>query len=310
MAVHTDSWPELRYEQYRETRDLLHMQAQIVGKLRLALTPPLAQWAHAPLRLSADGLATGPLWVGDGVLAVDLDLVRHEARFERSDGRRAAVELGLGTVAEFFSSVRDVLDELDVDVAINPMPQEVPEPVAFDSDTRQRAYDREQANRLYQAMIRVGSVYEQAQSGYWGKQSPVSFYWGGFDLSVTRYSGRPLQAPEGLPQIMTGSLDAELANVSFGFGSDEVPQPAFTAAAFPQPAGMASARLRPAEAHYVEVPGMGGVFVLSYDDLRGAAEPRSALLEFCRGSFAAVAELGGWDRALLERKPPEVRKAA
>ena len=147
MAVHTDSWPELRYERYRETRDLLHMQAQIVGKLRLALTPPLAQWAHAPLRLSADGLATGPLWVGDGVLSVDLDLVRHEARFKRSDGRRGAVELGLGTVAEFFSSVRDVLDELEVDVAINPMPQEVAEPVAFDRDTRQRAYDRDASQR-------------------------------------------------------------------------------------------------------------------------------------------------------------------
>jgi hypothetical protein len=308
MAALPDTWPELHYEEYKDTRDTLHMYTQIAGKLRLALTPPLSQWAHSPLRLSADGLATGPLWVGDGVMNVDLDLIRHEARFERSDGRRATVKLGQGAVADVYGRVLTVLDELDVAVKLNPMPQEIPAPIPLDTDTTHVTYDPRQANLLWQALIRVGSVYEQAQSGFWGKQSPVSYYWGGFDLAVTRYSGRPLQPPEGLPQIMTGSLDAELANISFYLGNEQMPQAFFMAAAFPPPQGMESARVRPAQARFVEMPGMGGTFVLTYDDVRAAGDPRAALLEFCRSGFETLAELGGWDRALLERKPPEVRK--
>ena len=310
MAAPSDSWPELRYDKFSDTRDTLHMYAQIIGKLRLMLTPPLSQWAHSPLRLSVDGLTTGPLWVGDGVFSANLDLVRHEARFERSDGRRVAVPLGRGTVADFFGAVRGALDELGVEATFNTMPQEIPDPIPFDKDTTHGAYDPEQANRLFQAFTRVGSVYEQAQTGYWGKQTPVSLYWGGFDLAFTRYSGRPLQAPDGLPQIMTGSLDAELANVSFYpvFGPES--RPTFLAAGFPPPQGMASAHVSPAQARYTEVPGMGGMFALAYDDVRTAPDPRAALLEFCRSSYDAIATLGGWDRELLERKPPEVRKAA
>src|SRR5450756_1775088 len=152
------------------------MYSQIIGKIRLALTPPLAQWAHSPLLLAQDGFTTTPLWVGDGTMAAGLDLIRHEARFERSDGRRVALKLG-APVADFYSDARAALDELGVAVTINAVPQEIPEPIPFDQDTTHHVYDPEQANRLWQAMIRVGSVYEQYASGYWGKQTPPSFYW-------------------------------------------------------------------------------------------------------------------------------------
>ena len=309
MAALPDTWPELHYEEYKDTRDTLHMYTQIAGKLRLALTPPLSQWAHSPLRLSADGLATGPLWVGDGVMNVDLDLIRHEARFERSPtGDAPPSKSAQGAVADVYDRVLAVLDELDVAVKLNPMPQEIPAPIPLDTDTTHVTYDPRQANLLWQALIRVGSVYEQAQSGFWGKQSPVSYYWGGFDLAVTRYSGRPLQPPEGLPQIMTGSLDAELANISFYLSNEQMPQAFFMAAAFPPPQGMELARVRPAQARFVEMPGMGGTFVLTYDDVRAAADPRAALLRVLPQRLRDPGRARRLDRALLERKPPEVRK--
>lgn len=157
MIAQTDTWPELRYDAYSDTRDTLHMYSQIIGKIRLALTPPLAQWAHSPLLLAQDGFTTTPLWVGDGTMAAGLDLIRHEARFERSDGRRVALKLG-APVADFYSDARAALDELGVAVTINAVPQEIPEPIPFDQDTTHHVYDPEQANRLWQAMIRVGSV--------------------------------------------------------------------------------------------------------------------------------------------------------
>lgn len=309
MPDRTDAWPELRYEEYGETKDTLHMYAQILGKLRLTLKPPLAQWAHAPLQLDVDGFTTGPLWVGDGAVGATLDLIHHEARFARSDGRRETVQSG-GAVAEFYRQVRGALDRLDVTATINLMPQEVQEPIPFDEDTTHATYDPGQARRLWQAYLRVGAVYERFQSGYWGKQSPVGLYWGGFDLSMTRYSGRPMPAPEGLPQIMAGALDAELMGVSFSLGNAQMPQPSFVISAFPPPAGMDSAHLHPHEARYAEFPGMGGVYLLSYEDVRKAGDPAQALLEFCTSAYEAIASLGGWDRELLERRPPAIKKAA
>ena len=305
-----DEWPRLDYEAYDSTRNTLHMYTQIIGKLRLALTPPLAQWAHAPLKLGVDGFTTGPLKVAGGTLGVNLDLITHEARFVRSDGRRAVVPLGSPTVADFYGSVRAALAELDVAVAINPLPQEVPDPVAFDQNTVPGEYDARQANLLWQAMLRAGSVMEQFQSGYWGKQSPPSLYWGGFDFGMSRFSGRSMEPPAGLPKIMTGSLDAEAMSVGLNFGTAQMPAPAFTAIAFPPPAGVGSAKVSPAQARWVEMPGLGGLFVLPYDDVAAAADPGALLLGFLRSTYEAVADLGGWDRAALERRPPDLIKAA
>jgi len=310
MNAQTDSWPELRYEDYKDTRDTLHMESQIIGKLRLALTPPLAQWGHAPLRLSSDGLTTGPLWVGDGTLGIDLGLTRHEALLQHSDGRRQNISL-VQPVADFFHDIQACLRFMEVDVSINPMPQEVANPISFDADTVHTTYEEDQASRLWQAMIRVGSVYEAFQSGYWGKQSPVSFYWGGFDLGMSRYSGRFMEAPEGLPKIMTGSLDAESFSLSFSFGRDDMMrEPGFVALAHPMPPSASNARILPERASYVEVPGMGGMFTLRYEDVRTSADPRQAMLEFARSTYEAVADASGWDRDQLERKPPDLLRTA
>lgn len=310
MAARTDTWPRLVYDEYRDTRDTLHMYTQILGKLRLAFKPPLAQWGHAPLILSANGLTTGPLWVGDGVLSGELDLVLHVANFSRSDGRHVKVHLGQGTVADFYKQVGIALEELGVDARLDPTPQEVPGPIPFDQDAMHSTYNPEQANRLWQAWIRVGSVYEQAQSGFWGKQTPIGFFWGIFDLAFYRYSGRQAQATAGMPQIMAGSMDAENVLVSFSVGNDQMPQPSFTVAGFPPPPRMDTAQLRPPQAQYMEFPGYGPVYVLAYEDVRTSDDPRGALLEFCRSTYEAIAGLGGWDRQLLEQQPPRIRKAA
>jgi Family of unknown function (DUF5996) len=309
MSPTPDTWPELRYDDYRETRDTLHMYAQIVGKIRLGLKPPLAQWGHAPLALGADGFTTGPLWVGDGVLSVSLDLLRHEARLQRSDGRRRTVPLG-GAVADFYARLMAALAELDVDIAINRMPQEVATPIAFDRDATHATYEPQMATRLWQAFLRVASVYERFQSGYWGKQAGPGLYWGGFDLTVTRFSGRDVTPPQGLPQIMTGALDAESMSVTFVTGGAESPAPGFMASAFPPPPGLSAAPLQPPQAQFVQHPSMGGLFVLSYDDVRASADPGETLLQFCRSVYETVATLGGWDRGRLERRPPHIRQAA
>ncbi len=309
MNSTTDRWPELRYEAYRDTRETLHMYSQIVGKLRLALTPPLAQWAHAPLRFTQNGFTTTPLWVGDGTMAADLDLIRHEARFERSDGRRVAVPLGT-PVAEFYRDVRAALDELSVSATINPVPQEVADPIPFDQDTRHHVYDPEQANLLWQAAIRVASVQEQYASGYWGKQTPPGYFWGGGDFGMSRYSGRRALAPEGLPKIMTGSLDAEAVSSLFVFGNDAAPDASFIVMPFPPPAGIESATVLPAAARWWQAPGTPGSFALAYDAVRTAEDPRATLLSFLRSTYEAVADLGGWDRDLLEQRPPHLLEQA
>ena len=197
-----------------------------------------------------------------------------------------------------------------MDIAINRMPQEVATPIAFDRDTTHATYEPQMATMLWQAFLRVASVYERFQSGYWGKQAGPGLYWGGFDLTVTRFSGRDVTPPQGLPQIMTGALDAESMSVTFMTGSAESPAPGFMAIAFPPPAGLSAAPVQPPQAQFVQHPSMGGLFVLSYDDVRASAEPGETLLQFCRSVYETVATLGGWDRGRLERRPPHIRQAA
>jgi Family of unknown function (DUF5996) len=305
MNSNSDRWPELRYEDYNDTRQTLHMYTQVIGKIRLALTPPLAQWAHAPLRLSADGLTTTPLWVGNGAVTADIDLIRHETRLDRSDGRRELVRHGT-SVADYYRGVRAALNTLGIPVAINPVPQEVSEPIPFDEDTTHHVYEPEQANLIWQTWIRVASVFDQYASGYWGKQGTPGYFWGGGDFGVTRFSGRQAQTPQGLPRIMAGSLDAESLTHTFMLGNDQAPAPAFVAMGFPLPSGIEAARVEPAEAAWMQAPGMPGVFALGYDVVRTAPDPRATLLSFLRSTYEAFAEIGRWDRESLEKRPPSL----
>ena len=301
LSPHTDSWPELRYDEYKDTEDTLHLLTQMMGKLRMALVPPLPQWAHTALRVSPRGFTTMPVWVGDGSLGVELDLISHEMRFDRSDGRRLVLPLESGTIAGYYRELERALEELDVKVEINPLPAEIPDALALDQDTVHGSYDPQLANHIWQAFVRVAAVFEEYQSDYHGRQSALNFWWGGFDLSVTRFSGRRLEPPEGLGHIMSGALTAESIGINFFVGSEQMPQASFVAHVHPKPAGLESAQVRPAASAWIDTPGM---FLLPYEAVRTAADPRVTLLEFCRSVYEAGATLAGWDREELEGRAP------
>lgn len=305
-VAQSHDWPRLAYDEYKETRDTLLLYTQVVGKIRMALTPPMPNWGHAALKVTQRGLATGPLWVGDGSLGIEMDLTGHEVRLERSDGRRASVPLEPCTVAEFYERMLGAIAFLDVSVTINPVPSEIPDKTPLDQDTVHSHYSPLQAHRLFQAVSRVEAVFEQFQSDYWGKQA-INFWWGFFDLSTTRFSGRLTRPPEGVGSIMSGSLTAESIAFNFALGDPTMPQATFIGHAYPHPAGIASAPLLPGTARWVERPGM---FVLPYDDVRDSAAPAHTLLEFMRSAYDAVARLGGWDRERLEGIRIEERRAA
>ena len=268
MSAQPDSWPQLRYEDYEDTKATLHMCLQIVGKLRLALTPPLAQWAHAPLRLSPDGLTTGPLWVGNGTLGIDVDLIHHRVLLQHSDGRSDRVPLEAVSVATFYARIQEALADLGVRVPINTRPAEVPDPIPFEADAQHASYEPRLANDLWQAMVRAGSVFEAFASGYWGKQTPVSFYWGGFDLGMQRYSGRYLEPPAGLPADHDGLTRCRSLRRGLALRAAPTCRPP---ASHRSPTPCRHKHHSDAQTRsgaWVEMPGMGGVFVLPYEAVR------------------------------------------
>jgi len=295
------TWPALDADRCHQTLTTLHLATQIVGKVQLALRPAMAHWAQAPLRLTARGLATHLLAAGDTTLTLTFDLLAHELRFETSDGDQRVVGLDPCTLADFYDRVMGVLDDLGVAVRIDPVTVVTLEPVRCDTDTAARDYDRECATAYFQALTRMAPVFEQYRSGFWGKQTPVSLWWGTFDLAVTRYSSRPARPPQDAGVIERVAMDAEQAIVGFWPGDEQTPNPSFFATTYPKPAGLEMAEVAPADAHWDDELGQ---FVLSYDAVRAQADPAAALLEFCESTYAAGARLGRWDRSLLERSAP------
>ena len=294
-------WPDIAYADWRETAAAVQLWTQIVGKVRLALTPWVNHGWQVPLYVSARGLTTSPIPSGAGILEIEFDFIAHRLDARTSRGGQAGFPLEPQAVADFYHRVMGLLHGLGVQVAVNEMPNEVADPIRFSQDVTHRSYDAPAAHRFWQALVQVDRVFRLFRTGFLGKVSPVHFFWGSFDLAVTRFSGR--RAPRhpggipGLPDSVTReAYSHEVSSAGFWPGSEAYPHPAFYSYAYPEPPGF---RARP-------VPGGAlfdaalGEFVLPYDTVRAAADPDALLLDFLSSTYAAAADCGGWDRAALE----------
>jgi Family of unknown function (DUF5996) len=256
------------------------------------------------LYLTARGLTTSPMPYGGRVFELNFDFVEHALLLLTSDGLTRRLELYPRSVADFYQALMAVLDELGLQVKIWPVPVEIPDPIPFAEDNQHAAYDPEYAQRFWRILLQAERVLKQFRARFVGKSSPVHFFWGSFDLAVTRFSGRPAPPhPSGIP-FMIEAESHESSSVGFWPGSGAVQAPAFYAYAYPEPPGLRAVRLRPATAAWqAEME----LFILLYDDMRALPQPDQALLEFCQSTYAAAADLGKWDRAALERAASERR---
>ncbi len=291
-------WPALPLEEWKDTCDTLHMWTQIVGKVRLKLTPLVNHWWNVPLYVTARGLTTSRIPYSARAFDLTFDFLAHELVLETSEGIVRKLKLEPQTVAEFYRKTMAMLAGEGIDVKIWPMPVEVPDPIPFDQDTVHRSYDAEKVERFWRILLSVNAVFYEFRSEFIGKVSPIHFFWGSFDLAVSRFSGRRAPERPGADAVTREAYSHELSSVGFWPGGGNVKGAAFYSYAAPTPPGFKEARVRPDAAHWDD--GLGE-FLLMYDDVRASASPSKALLEFCRSTYQAAARFGQWDRGALER---------
>jgi hypothetical protein len=296
-------WPALPYEEWGETCATLHMWTQIIGKIRLKQTPPLNHSWHGALYLSARGLTTSPIPYGTRVFQIDLDFIDHVVTIATGDGMRRTMELKARPVAGFYRELFTQLADLGLQLRIHGRPNEVDPAIPFEQDYTHASYDAGSANRFWHVLLQTERVFRHFRSSFIGKCSPIHFFWGSFDLAVTRFSGAPApRHPGGVPNcpdsVMQDAYSHELSSCGFWPGNEAAPTPVFYSYAYPEPPGYKAATVRPAAARYEQ--GMGE-FILPYEAMRRAPSPDTALLEFLQSTYDAAAELGKWDRAMLER---------
>ena len=298
MATDAVRWPALPLEAWADTCATLHMWTQIVGKIRLALAPPVNHWWHVTFAVTPRGLTTRAMPYGGGSFEIRFDFIDHQLRIETSDGASRTLALAPQSVAEFYTRVVALLRELGITVRIWPMPVEVPSPVRFDRDHGHKSYDAGWVTQWWRVLLQADDVLREFRSEFIGKCSPVHFFWGSFDLAVTRFSGRPAPEREGADRMTREAYSHEVISVGFWPGSVGVSDAAFYAYAAPEPPGFKTAKAAPAAAFYSRDL---GEFLLKYEDMRTAPSPRAALLDFARSTYDAGASLGQWDRPALER---------
>lgn len=298
MTTREELWPELPYEAWRETRDTLHMKLQAIGKIRLALAPMEPQWANVPLYLTARGLTTSPIAHRSGeIFEVDVDFHDHQVRVRTGGGLIETVQLRARPVAEFYEELVAALERAGVAVELSVVPSEVADPIPFPQDTTHASYEPEWAHRFWRALLSIDGVLKEHRAAFRGKISSVHFFWGSFDLALTRYSGRPADPPPGADPIMRASTDAEQIAAGWWPGDGRLEAPTFFAYAYPKPEGIEDAELLPAGAAWsAEL----GEFLLPYETVRRAEDPRQSLLAFLRSTYEAGARLGRWDPALVD----------
>src|ERR1700694_2203790 len=298
FTARPEAWPALPLEAWQDTYDTLHMWTQIVGKVRLALSPLTNHWWEVPLYISARGLSTSAIPYERGIFEVEFDFLNHNLVVQTSEGSSKTIPLAPRSVADFYKEFMAALSALAIAVKIWPMPVEIPHPIAFDRDVQHASYDRDYVTRLWRILLLVDAIFTEFRSRFIGKNSPVHFFWGSFDLAVTRFSGRRAPEREGADRITREAYSHEVISAGFWPGGGDIKGPAFYAYAAPEPVGYGQSPVRPAKAFYHS--GMKE-FLLMYDDVRLDPSPRSALLEFLQSTYEAGANLAKWDRAELER---------
>jgi hypothetical protein len=290
-------WPALPYEAWKDTYATLHMWTQVAGKVALALAPPINHSWGIAFRLTPNGLTTRPLPHGRRVFTIEFDFVQHQVIIAATDGQRRAIPLEPRTVAEFYRLFMKTLDEMSLSVKVWPVPVEIPEPIRFEEDSIHRSYDRQWVERYFRILVQVERVFTAASCAFVGKCSPVHFFWGAFDLAVTRFSGRTAPPREG-PGWMQEAYSHEVISHGFWPGSGPILEPSFYAYAVPEPAGLKEASIEPAGAYYHREM---GEFILPYEAVRTSADPDRAILSFIESTYDRAATLGDWDRSALDR---------
>jgi hypothetical protein len=297
-----DAWPELPYDAWRETCATLQLRTQIIGKIRLLFTPWLNHSWHVTLFVTARGLTTTPIPYGSRVFQIDFDFLDHVLRIDTSEGAQGQIALQPQTTAEFYAAVMANLACLGIEAKINERPNEVQDAIPFSEDRVHAAYDADAVNRFWRVLVQADRVFKQFRTGFLGKCSPVHFFWGSFDLAVTRFSGRraPLH-PGGVPnladEVVREAYSHEVSSAGFWPGGGAIDYPAFYSYAYPEPSGFRARMVRPSAAFY---SGDLGEFILPYEAVRTAPAPDEALLAFLQTTYDAAADDGGWDRATLE----------
>lgn len=303
----SDEWPPIPYEEWQDTCATLHLWTQIVGKIRLMQTPWVNHSWHVAMYLTARGLTTSPIPYDSRTFEIDFDFIEQALRIRTSDGAIADMTLAPRPVADFYRALFELLAGLGIHVRIRTMPNEIPDAIPFERDEVHGSYDADAAHRFWRVLALSDRALKRFRAGFIGKCSPVHFFWGSFDLAVTRFSGRPAPThPGGVPNlpdwVVREAYSHEVASCGFWPGGGPVPYPAYYAYAYPEPAGFNAARVRPDAARYS--PELRE-FVLPYDAVRAATDPESMLLEFCESTYVAAADLAGWDRPALERERPD-----
>ena len=283
--------------EWEDTYRTLQLWTQIVGKVRLVLTPRQNHWWNTALYVNARGLTTSPIAYGRGAFEMEFDLIHHRLELRTSEGRKDAIALAPKSVAAFYRETFGMLERAGIHVEINPKPQELPNPVPLDQDETHAAYDPDYANRCWRILLSSDGVFREFRARFLGKSSPVHFFWGSFDLCTTRFCGRRAPPRKGI--ITSEAYSHECSSLGWWPGGGASEGPAFYAYMAPEPAGYATRPSSlPAGAFYHEPM---HEFLLGYDEVRRAKSPRQEILEFAQQTYSAGAELAGWDRAALER---------
>lgn len=305
-------WPALPLAEWVETYGTLHMWCQIIGKIRLARAPFINHWWQVPLYVTARGMTTSPIPNGRSTFQVDFDFLDHRLVLETSTGERGEIELASRSVADFYHEVMDMLHSLGIGVQIWTRPVEIETPIPFEQDEVHATYDPEQANRFWRVLVQADRVLTEFRSRFVGKCSPVHFFWGSFDLAVTRFSGRRAPPhPGGIPNladwVTRRAYSRECSSCGFWPGGGAVQEPVFYAYAYPEPDGFKDYPIRPARGFYSEEM---KEFILPYEAVRASDQPERTLLDFLQDTYEAAAERGGWDRESLEEDYPAPGEAA
>jgi len=308
MAASDETWPALPFSEWKQTAKTLHMWTQVVGKIRLGLTPWTNHSWHVTLYVTARGLTTSPMFFNARALQIDFDFIDHILRFQTGDAAEKTVRLGPKSVATFYREVMAALSDLKIAVEINTTPNEVDPAVPFEKNEADAAYDPEYANRFWRVLLQADRVFKDFRSDFCGKCSPVHFFWGSFDLAVTRFSGRRApQHPGGVPHLPDAvtreAYSHEVSSLGFWPGNEMMPEPVFYSYAYPAPDGFSEAKVRPAFASY---NAQLKEFVLPYEKMRRSESPDTDLLDFARSTYDAASTLGSWDRAALTEVKPHL----